>query len=451
MKKHLKVALVTVSLSLLLSGIFVLSFGEPAAAASNITLRIWSIFPEDSISGIKRDFQKKHPNIEIEYLHIPWSNAGWSQKIITGLLSADLPDVAYSAQGGAEWSAPVRGAYRSLNRYLKRDNIPHPTEPVAIMKMQVLQGQVYSLPINWDFSLMFYNKKMFSEAGLGGPPKTWDDLIEYTTKITKRDASGDLQLLGFASSYRTSPQHFAFTMGADGHFFSRDGRTATHDSAEPVAAGELLVKLKDIQGGMDAVSTLAPRARGVADPLVREKTAMGYFTAASQLGQIEKHNPDLEFGVTPMPAPPGKTPKLIQSGVGVIMMPTTAEHPDEAWEFMKFWYENQLSYVKDYWNTLAMLPATYSIARTREFTSLDPSLPEMVALLDSVSGTGQVLHTFATDIHWINTGPAIDNFVRDKGTPKENLGVARKRIQEELDGLWSRLEGRGLEIELKRW
>ena len=450
MKKHLKKVIVMVSLSFLLSGIFLLGLGEQAAAATK-TVRIWSIFPEDSIRGVKREFQKKHPNIEIEYLQVPWSNAGWAQKIITGLLSADLPDVVYTAQGGAEWSAPVRGAYRSLNRFLDRDNIAHPTEPPPITKMQTLQGQVYSLPINWDYSLVYYNKTMFSEAGLGGPPKTWDDLIEHTTKITKRDASGELQLLGFASSHRTAPQHFAFTMGADGHFFSRDGKTATHDSAASVAAGELMVKLKDIQGGMDAVSKLAPRARGVADPLVREKTAMGYFTAASQLGEIEKHNPGIDFGVTPMPAPAGKTPKLIQSGVGVIMMPTVAENPAEAWEFMKFWYENQLLFAVDYWNTRAVFPATYSIARTREFTALHPSLPEMVDLLDSVSGTGQVLHIFATDINWINMAPAIDNFVRDKGTPKQNLEVARKRIQEELDGLWSRLADRGLEIELKRW
>jgi multiple sugar transport system substrate-binding protein len=42
-----------------------------------------------------------------------------------------------------------------------------------------------------------YNEKLFQEAGISGPPKTWDELIDYSKRLTKKDASGKITQQGF--------------------------------------------------------------------------------------------------------------------------------------------------------------------------------------------------------------------------------------------------------------
>ncbi len=50
---------------------------------------------------------------------------------------------------------------------------------------------------------------------------------------------------------------------------------------------------------------------------------------------IERHKPDLNFGVAPIPTPTGDD-FTTWSGGHSLIMPEGSNHPEEAWEFMKF-------------------------------------------------------------------------------------------------------------------
>jgi len=45
------------------------------------------------------------------------------------------------------------------------------------------EGQLLSMPFNSSTPVMYYNKDLLAKAGLRGPPKTWDEVGEYTAKI----------------------------------------------------------------------------------------------------------------------------------------------------------------------------------------------------------------------------------------------------------------------------
>jgi len=53
-------------------------------------------------------------------------------------------------------------------------------------------GQYYALPTAVRTLALFYNKKLFREAGLdpAKPPKTLDELVDAAKKTVKRDAAG---------------------------------------------------------------------------------------------------------------------------------------------------------------------------------------------------------------------------------------------------------------------
>ena len=50
--------------------------------------------------------------------------------------------------------------------------------------------KVYGIPIGSNSLALFYNKKMFADAGISEPPKTWAELVEDATKLTKSPVYG---------------------------------------------------------------------------------------------------------------------------------------------------------------------------------------------------------------------------------------------------------------------
>ena len=417
-----------------------------------VTLTIWAHHPEAELEKLMSDYQELHPHISFEFLHIPWSNAGWAQKTMTGLLSDDLPDLSFSAQGGAEWSLPVRGVFASLNRYLERDNVSLDDIPDGVLNLMVLNDQVYAIPMNTDYNLMFYNKRMFEEAGITSLPETWAEFAEATEKLTKRDADGNLTQIGLAVNNRTGNTFLGWVYANNGNWFSRDGTTAMMALPESVEAARYLMSLRDIIGTYDEITTFAPRARGVPDSFIQEKSAMAYFYAVTQIGRIDQNNPDLEYGVFRTPLPPGGTHGALNTGVGSFKIPAAASHPDEAWDFLKYVYDNSLTYIVEAWkNGRAGVPARLSVLRHPDFMALHPQLPEIVETFEPISQYSQLIHIFATDANWINMGPAIDSFIHDIEPPEVALAQAQEKIQVELDRIFGGLSERGIEVMLERF
>ena len=59
-------------------------------------------------------------------------------------------------------------------------------------------GELQSMPFNSSTPIMYYNKDLFKKAGLTGPPRTWDEMGEYTKKLV---ASGTEY--GMTSAWQT--------------------------------------------------------------------------------------------------------------------------------------------------------------------------------------------------------------------------------------------------------
>src|SRR5260221_2077015 len=92
----------------------------------------------------------------------------------------DNPDVLRVAKAGAlkDISADVA----KLPTW--QDTYPGP-------KSAVTDGQkVYGVPIGSNSLAIFYNKKMFADAGISSPPATWADLTEDAAKLTKSPVYG---------------------------------------------------------------------------------------------------------------------------------------------------------------------------------------------------------------------------------------------------------------------
>lgn len=93
-----------------------------------------------------------------------------------------------------------------------------------------------AIPYYASTMAMYYNKKMYADAGIAGPPTTWDAFIDAGQKLTQSTAGK--YAVGDAAAEPTQPWHviWLLTTQLGGRLISTDGRTAQLNSPEVVQA-----------------------------------------------------------------------------------------------------------------------------------------------------------------------------------------------------------------------
>lgn len=72
--------------------------------------------------------------------------------------------------------------------------------------------QIYGLPKDFSTLALFYNTKAFQERGIAEPPKTWNQLIQDSNKLTiDKNKDGRNEQYGFGVSPDLSRQYFMMT------------------------------------------------------------------------------------------------------------------------------------------------------------------------------------------------------------------------------------------------
>ncbi|GHV40088.1 sugar ABC transporter substrate-binding protein [Spirochaetia bacterium] len=100
-------------------------------------------------------------------------------------------------------------------------------------------GKVYGIPWRSDVRPMWYRADLFAQAGLPGPPDTWDDLVNYGKKLTVKAADGRIEIsgVGFTWGVKNNAQDFMhWIWQGGGEVMTRDGKTALINSKEVIDA-----------------------------------------------------------------------------------------------------------------------------------------------------------------------------------------------------------------------
>lgn len=129
------------------------------------------------------EFNKKYGDkIKVEVEEIPGDQA-YVDKMKVLLSANELPDLVYA--GGYNLLDPAleKNAVVDLTPYLNDD-----PEWKALFNKDVLDfnsrdGKVYSLPNERQVIGYFYNRELFSKAGINAPPETWDEFFKDCDKL----------------------------------------------------------------------------------------------------------------------------------------------------------------------------------------------------------------------------------------------------------------------------
>ena len=169
--------------------------GRPtAAAATKLTVWVgWSAGTElKEFKALVAEYDKKNAGVEIKVVGGINDN-----KIIAALRSGNAPDVVSSFSSQNVGIYCPSGGWIDLGPLLKRDKIDVNIFPAATRYYTQYKGMRCALPLLADVYGFYYNKKLFKEAGLTRPPKTFSELTAYAKKLTKKNADGTFKVVGY--------------------------------------------------------------------------------------------------------------------------------------------------------------------------------------------------------------------------------------------------------------
>jgi multiple sugar transport system substrate-binding protein len=163
--------------------------------AQKVNLTYLTHWPPDTVNRLKAaisDYQKDHPDVNITVRVVPFGN----------LLST------LRAQASSPNGPTIAGIYMLWLPQLVKAGVadPAPTSyasdiaanwPAGVVDSVSVNDNTYGYPNEIDLYALNYNKRLFGEADIAGPPTTWDELIADAKKLTKRDSSGNITQQGF--------------------------------------------------------------------------------------------------------------------------------------------------------------------------------------------------------------------------------------------------------------
>ncbi|MFE8702444.1 ABC transporter substrate-binding protein [Cytobacillus sp. FJAT-54145] len=284
-----------------------------------ITLAGWGSSPEeaDLLKQVLADFEDKHPNIKVKHEVIADQ---YMDVIKTRLIGGEGPDVfyldAFEAPGLIE-----TGVLEPLDEYVNEDFDVEDFEKPLIEAFQK-DGATYGFPKGYSTLALFYNKKMFEEAGVE-VPKTWDELREVSKALTKgTDVYGFGQNAELARTY--------FIAESNGGEVVVDNKANFADpkvvgALQPYVDQHLVDKTAAQPSDVGAGWTGEMFGQGKAAMVIEGNWAIPY---------IQNTFPDIEFGTAEVPTINGKQGTMAFT-VSYVMN-AASEKKEAAWELMSY-------------------------------------------------------------------------------------------------------------------
>lgn len=303
---------------------------EAPAATEPVTIEWWTVpseeYSEEVQVAMAREFEKTHPNIKVNVTVLPES--GFSEKMTAALGAGQGgPDVAFF------WDTNWYPQALDLQPYIEKTGFDTSMYFPGFWKTRALWGDtVVGLPLGVGANFVMYNKDVFDEMGVAYPSPElttdeWNALVSQLNDSEKKRWGGDRPRGPFrAIWYNYGARPFSDdSMTVDGYL----------NSEASVAAYSWLWDLVNTGGTPTTadLEVLGTEGTGPVDLFLAGRLAMATLNQGHLLNALDA---GANFGVIPEPQVEGN-PRNVNAWSLTASIWNGTEHPDEAWEFLKYW------------------------------------------------------------------------------------------------------------------
>ncbi|HEV2603846.1 MAG TPA: extracellular solute-binding protein [Microvirga sp.] len=394
-----------------------------SAFAQKVQIEYWQYFFEGRVKAIDaliKTFEAQNPDIKVVHTHFPYEQ--YRTKVAAAVPAGEGPDVVQLFYG---WLDEYRkaGLLQPLSKeafdpaQIEKDFFPM----VQAMKAE---GQYWAMPTAVRSLALFWNKRLFKEAGLDPekPPQTNEELLAMAQKLTKRDATGNLLVAGMTISPEGQDHHWwreVLVRQFGGKPYTDDNKKVTYNDEAGVKAltwyTDLMTKHKIGEIGFMDEGQAAFRAARAA------MTVDGSF----RLAAFDRQR-GLDYGVAELPAHNGVKSNYASYWVNGVTSKAKAEKRAAAEKFLKHITTPEAMQV--WLKEVGELPARKDAALTKENTE-HPKYGAFIKGLDYAHATQFVAEADQRKIAM----DMIDRVRLQNVSPADALKEAAEKEQKILD------------------
>ncbi len=334
-------------------------------SASAVEIEYWQYFFEARVKAMETlidNFQKANPDITVKMTHFPY--ADYRTKVAAAIPAGEGPDV-------------VQLFYGWLNDYVEAELIqPLPADrfpPEMIEKeffpmvSAMKRGDSYmALPTAVRSLALFYNTRLFEEAGIDAPPATHDELIDVAKKLTKKDGAGNITTVGITTGMTAQDHHWVrevLVRQFGGEPYNDDYQTVNYNSDAGKKALGFYTSLQSEHGVTQSGFMDQPQAA------FKAGRAGMHIDGSFRIGALNKTR-GLKWGVTELPASnDGVKSNYSSYWVNGVTSKASGEKYEASLKFMEYIISDEAMQI--WLDTVGELPAKPSAALT-EKNSSDP-------------------------------------------------------------------------------
>lgn len=424
---------------------------QPAPSEDQVNLTLWTFGGEEAswIDTIAIPaFNEKFPNVTVTHVGVPEEELGL--KLETAIAAKEVPDIVIFP--------PPRvfaaGHILPLDDLMARDGLaredfcPIFNSNNLFAGGGIYNGKVYGLPVDTNIWAMVYNKQLFREAGLPELTATdridFDTWLEYARKINKPSDSLEDRVWGsamFSPSFNSMNNYMS-----DPYVLGDDGRSCSTAAATDDWINFFEVQVTAYQEDITTETAGAMLTDIQEDMFLQGKLGMTYGTLGDAFVAREG---GIDVGLTGQPVVSPDWSGNVGGWNGTFNIMAGTEHPEEAWQFVKF-LSTEAPLLVPLGSDALMgggglpgLPCYQPLLETEKIAEMiktDPLIADYIELQKHYQAP-----PFSPDI-WASISPFGDAFIQ-MTEGGEDVSVAVQRAAAEcqaiLDDLWSNFETLG--------
>lgn len=296
-----------------------------------------------TVQGVINQFQQQYPQVKVISKTIAGGGtagnwAQYSDALIIQIAGGQIPDVVWMATEGLRVFAS-KGLLEPLDKYIQRDKAElaeyfRDLPPIVFGTWDKLvspDGHRYQLPTEYNTVGIWYNVKLFHDAGVSEPASdwTWNDFLKAAHKLTK---PGKVYGMQVSNAYFNGIMPWLLTNGAS--TMNATWTRATVNSPRAIEAARFMRSL--------VAQGISPQIGGQFDPfhaMAEGQLAMfgaGWWPLSTMRGYGVLN----EVKIAPWPR---KTAQGSPVGWNMFPIFKASHNKEAAWAFAKFMTSKQAS------------------------------------------------------------------------------------------------------------
>ncbi|HGF7599809.1 ABC transporter substrate-binding protein [uncultured Enterococcus sp.] len=389
------------------------------------TIDFWSFWGsgarKEVIEEIIDEYNQSQDKIQVNYKYQPWGDI-WT-KSLSAITAGNAPDVIVQDINSVAQRAEAQQA-TNLSKYVdeetSKDFYPQLWDTVEY------KGDPYAIPFNTDTQVIFYNKKLFKEAGIAEKdlPTTWDELEKNAHQLDKKEFTR----IGFYPLWNLGADVWALNADNGTSWFDQDDKIKI-DTKNKVEALEWIQDWQDYYG-KDTINKLeAEFGSGVSDPFISGLVAMRAQNINYYSSLMENAPEDFDFGVIPLPEKEKGSGHWSWGGGFVLEVPYGAKDPEASYDFIKYLSspEVQEKFGEKSFDIMASKTANENLVKNEQLSDKGRMIYQMAD--ENFKNTVITPVPLAAPDYTTLVNEQIDQILLGTKTPKEGLADAQKAVE----------------------